>query len=98
MGEIQSGIEITREQDPVKARELEEWADLVMRSHTVLPMDGDTFRLWARMMHHRSPNLYEDAMIAATAKQHRLTVATRNVGDFEELDLKPFNPFEYSPA
>jgi predicted nucleic acid-binding protein len=37
--------------------------------------------------------LYEDAMIAATAQVHGLTVATRNVADFKALGFEVFNPF-----
>lgn len=93
MAEIQSGIEITREQDPDKARELQAWADMVMQTRTVLPMDGETFRLWARLMHGKPDRLYEDAMIAATAKQHGLYVVTRNVRDFSDFGVETLNPF-----
>jgi predicted nucleic acid-binding protein len=44
-------------------------------------------------MHRKSDTLYEDAMIAATAKVHGLTVATRNVADFQALSMEVFNPF-----
>jgi predicted nucleic acid-binding protein len=47
LGEIQAGIELTREQDATKASEIEAWADLVAASYSVLPMDGETFRAWA---------------------------------------------------
>ncbi len=94
LGEIQAGIELTRDQDAVKADEIAQWADLVAASYNVLPMDAQTFRLWARLMHGRSDTLYEDAMIAATAKQHQLTVVTRNVADFVHFDVDVFNPFE----
>lgn len=94
LGEIQAGIELTREQDEAKAREIEQWADLVAASYNVLPMDAETFRIWARLMHRRSDTLYEDAMIAATALQHHLTVVTRNVGDFSHFGVKLLNPFE----
>lgn len=92
-GEIQAGIERTREQDPTKAAEIEAWLDLVATSHNLLPMDAGIFRRWARLMHRRSDTLYEDAMIAATAAQHGLTVATRNVADFRELGVPVFDPF-----
>ena len=48
---------------------------------------------WAKLMHRRSDTLYEDAMIAATAKVHGLTVATRNVADFQALGFEVLNPF-----
>lgn len=47
----------------------------------------------AKLMHGRSDDLYEDAMIAATAIRHGLTVATRNVGDFRHFDVELLNPF-----
>jgi predicted nucleic acid-binding protein len=57
-------------------------------------MDARVFRQWAKLMHHRSDDLIEDAMIAATALVHNLTVATRNVRDFEQLGIQTLNPFE----
>jgi toxin FitB len=93
LGEIQAGIELTREQDAQKATELERWLDALASSYQVLAMDADIFRAWARLMHKSSDTLYEDAMIAATAKVHHLTVATRNVGDFKGFGVKVVNPF-----
>ena len=93
LGEIQAGIELTREQDPGKAEEIEAWLELLAGAYNVLPMDAATFRAWARLMHRKSDALYEDAMIAATAKVHGLRVATRNVKDFKALGLDVFNPF-----
>lgn len=94
LGEIQAGIEITREQDEIKAASIEAWADQVAIAYNVLPMDAATFRLWARLMHRQSNTVYEDAMVAATALVHKLTVVTRNVRDFERFQVPLFNPFE----
>lgn len=96
LGEIQAGIELTREQNEVKAAELQDWLDLLAGAYNVLVMDADTFRHWARFMHRRSDTLYEDAMIAATAYQHNLTVVTRNVSDFVNFPVTTFNPFDAS--
>jgi predicted nucleic acid-binding protein len=93
LGEIQAGIELTREQDPEKAAELESWLDLVAGSYNVLPMDGPAFRCWARLMHRRSDTLYEDAMIAAVARVNGLTVVTRNVADFAGFGVELLDPF-----
>jgi predicted nucleic acid-binding protein len=94
LGEIQAGIEITREQDVVKTAELEAWAEQVAASYNVLPMDAATFRLWAKLMHRQSDTVYEDAMIAACALMHKLTVVTRNTGDFAHFQVPLFNPFK----
>lgn len=94
LGEIQAGIEMTREQDPDKARHIEGWLNQLADSYHILPMNADAFRAWARLMHRKSDTLYEDAMIAATALSHGLTVATRNVTDFQSLGMHVINPFE----
>lgn len=96
LGKIQAGIELTRAQDPRKADEIEAWLELVAGAYNVLPMDAATFRAWARLMHGKSDTLYEDAMIAATAKVHGLRVATRNVTDFNALGIEVFDPFSSS--
>lgn len=93
VGEIQAGIEITREQDAEKAAEIETWLDSVVESFGVLEMDAAAFREWARLKHRKSDALIEDAMIAATAKVKGLTLATRNVKDFKALKVETVNPF-----
>lgn len=98
IGEIQAGIDLTREQDKAKALEIERWLELVATSYNVLPMDAATFRTWAQLMHRKSDTVLEDAMIAATAKVHGLTVATRNSADFKPFGVPLFNPFKAASA
>lgn len=94
IGEIQAGIELTREQDRKKADSLEHWLQQVSSAHNVLPMKGSTFRLWAKLIHSQSNTVREDAMIAATAIEQQLIVVTRNIKDFKRFKVKLFNPFE----
>jgi len=94
IGEIQSGIELTRTQDKKKAEILEQWLQSISDLHNVLPMTGLTFRLWAKLMHSQTNTVREDAMIAATAIEKDLIVVTRNTKDFKRFKLQLLNPFE----
>jgi toxin FitB len=95
IGEIQAGIELTREQDANKAQIIEAWLNKVAQTYNVISMDAQVFRVWAKLMHRQSDTVYEDAMIAATAIVNKLTVATRNIRDFERFNVSLFNPFEF---
>jgi hypothetical protein len=97
MGELQAGIELTRRQNPEKAREIELWVDQLEASYQILPMDTVSFREWGRLVHGKSNHLIEDGMIAATARTNGLIVATRNEDDFNQLNVPVVNPFKASP-
>jgi len=92
--ELQAGLERTRRQDQDKAAELELWIDRLISAYQFLPMDAACFREWARLMDRKPRQLEFDAMIAATARVHDLTVATRNEQDFKHFDVQLFNPFK----
>lgn len=94
VGEVQASVEITREQDEAKAKGLEAWLEKVLAFFGALPMNVSAFQERVRLMHRKSDTLAEGAMIAATASVHRLTMATRNVGDFGRLGVALQNPFE----
>jgi toxin FitB len=97
IGEIQAGIEITREQDGPKAKEIEDWLDEVARSYNVLTVDAAAFRRWAQLTHRQPDHHLEDALIAATALVRGMTVVTRNTDDFEPFDVPVINPFTSNP-
>jgi predicted nucleic acid-binding protein len=93
IGELQAGVERTRRQDVGKAAAIEAWIDEVAVSYQILPMDAQVFREWARLMDGRPSQLMEDAMIAATARVHGLTVVTRNEREFAPFTVEVLNPF-----
>ena len=94
VGEVQAGIELTREQDPAKAAELEEWVERILGTYAVPAVDAAAFREWARLMHRRSDTLMQDALIAAVAIVNRMIVVTRNVRDFKQLGVPTLDPFQ----
>lgn len=60
-------------------------------------MDTETLCVWARFKHRKSEPLLEDAMIAETARRHRLVVPTCKVRDFRQLGVELTNPFKAGP-
>jgi predicted nucleic acid-binding protein len=81
-----------------KRERLEQWYETVIETIECLPWDAMISRRWAalvvelRRAGETVPLL--DGMIAATALQHDLVVATRNTRDFEKTGVKTLNPFE----
>jgi toxin FitB len=95
MGGFQTGVEVTRKQDPNQAQQIESWLATVESSFAFLTMDSACFREWSRLMADKPDSLREDAMIAATARVHGLKVATRNEKDFKHLGVEIVNPFKF---
>jgi len=81
-----------------KRDRLEQWYETVIETIECLPWDAMVSRRWGalvvelRRKGETVPLL--DGMIAATALQHELTVATRNTRDFQKTGVKTLNPFE----
>jgi hypothetical protein len=94
--ELQRGAERTRKQDRPRAENIDHWIDQISVALPIIALDTRIAREGARLMVGRSEDLFEDAMLAATARIHRLTVATRNLKDFAFFDVPTFNPFTYS--
>ena len=59
----------------------------------ILPIDTAVAQRCARL-HVPAPRADRDALIAATALVHGLTVVTRNVADFEPTGVPLLNPWE----
>lgn len=93
--EIEIGIGRIARHDSAQAERLQEWLDaevLDIFSGRILPVEISVVRRCARM-HVPDPRPERDALIAATASVHGMTVVTRNVRDFEPLGVPVFNPW-----
>ncbi|MGA8615974.1 MAG: type II toxin-antitoxin system VapC family toxin [Xanthobacteraceae bacterium] len=95
LGEIRKGIERARPKEPAKALGLEKWLSILSRSFAehILPVDRAVVAEWGRMSAKR-PVSTVDALLAATAKVHGMTLATRNTSHVTDLGANVFNPFE----
>ena len=95
LGEIRKGVERVRPNDPTQARALEKWLTVVVQSFAerVLPVDQAVADEWGRMSAKR-PVSTIDALLAATANVHGMTLATRNTADVADLGVLILNPFE----
>ena len=63
----------------------------------ILAIDTAVAQRCARL-HVPDPKPERDALIAATALAHRMTVVTRNVDDFESMGVDLLNPWEWQPS
>lgn len=93
--EVEVGIGRLARRDPGQAGRLQTWLDeelLDAFAGRILSVDVPVARRAARL-HVPDPRPERDALIAATAAVHGLTVATRNVKDFETLDVAVVNPW-----
>jgi len=81
-----------------RRRRLERWFDGVVRSVECTPWDDAVGLRWAKLVvdlrRRGTPIPLLDSLIAASALARGLTVATRNVRDFQRAGVPVVNPFE----
>jgi predicted nucleic acid-binding protein len=94
-GEIQTGIEKLWVKDRPRAETLLGWLNRLRSDHAkhILPITTEIALEWGRVAAGRTRGA-PDALIAATAIVHGLTLVTRNTRDFEDLPLTLFNPWQ----
>ena len=96
LGEIWDGIAALA--DGRKKRDLQEWFGRLRKSVVCLPWTDDTAVAWGDLKQEVRRRGFtvaiKDTMIAASAKLHGLTVATRNAKDFTRCGVPVVNPFE----
>ncbi len=80
-----------------KRTRLQEWFEAGVESLHVLPIDTETARHWAELLAKLKRTgramPVKDSLIAASALQHRLTIATHNTTDFQHTGVKLVDPF-----
>lgn len=93
--EIELGVLLAERRDSAQGRVLRTWLEhqvLPQFEGRILPLDVEVARQCARL-HEPDPRSSRDAMIAATALVHGMTVVTRNVADFAPTGVPTLNPW-----
>ena len=95
LGELEYGILLLPASK--KRDRLKQWFRASVNHLPVLEIDAETGRIWAGLLAELKRKgramPVKDSLVAATARQHRLTVATRNTDDFAYAGVKFVNPF-----
>ncbi|MCF4121451.1 type II toxin-antitoxin system VapC family toxin [Antribacter sp. KLBMP9083] len=94
VGELRTGILRLGRRDSARARALDDWVSGLEQTYAdrILPVTHAVAVRWAAINAAR-PLPGVDSLIAATAIEHGLTVATRNEKDFSATGAAVFNPF-----
>ena len=94
VAELRRGVELLRRRDEVAAALLATWLESVVVDYgdRILPVTVEIAQRWGRLS-VPDPLPWIDGMLAATALQHGLTLATRNVDDVRRTGVALANPF-----
>ncbi len=93
LGKIRKGIELLRRNAPDQCSAFERWLEALKSDYTndILPVNEEIMNRWGILQATQSLPVL-DSLIAATALEHGLIVATRNVRDFEKTEVRLVNP------
>jgi len=97
--ELETGVLLVERRDPAQGAILRSWLDdhvLPAFADRILPVDVVVAQRCASL-HVPDPRSDRDALIAATAMVHGMTVVTRNVADFEQTGVRILNPWQAYP-
>ncbi len=97
--ELETGVLLVQRRDPKQGALIRSWLDqqvLPAFSGRVLSVDTAVAQRCAAL-HVPDPRSERDALIAATAMVHNMTVVTRNVADFQATGVPLLNPWDTAP-
>ena len=97
--ELELGVLLIERKDAVQGAMLRAWLDLQVLPEfagRTLPVDGAVAQRCARL-HVPDKRGERDALIAATALVHGMTLVTRNIADFKATGVTLLNPWDASP-
>ena len=93
--ELELGILLSERRDPLQGAVLRAWFEkqvLTTFADRIIPIDNAVAKRCAQL-HVPDPRSERDALIAASALVHSLTVVTRNVDDFAPTGVEVINPW-----
>jgi toxin FitB len=96
--ELEIGILQMERRDPRQGAMLRTWLDTLVLPEfdgRIFPVDTAVAQRCARL-HVPDPRAERDALIAATALVHGMTVVTRNLADFEPIGVPLLNPWDHA--
>ena len=95
LGEIRKGIELLRRKSPAQCPAFERWLAQLQTDYArnIIPVSEEIAQRWGRVMAVRTLPVI-DGLLAATALEHALTIATRNVSDFKQAGAQVLDPFQ----
>ena len=94
--ELEHGVLLVERRDPAQGARLRGWmqgAVLPAFAGRILPVDTDV-AIRCAALHVPDPRSDRDALIAATALVHAMTVVTRNEADFAPTGVRILNPWD----
>jgi toxin FitB len=96
IAELKRGAVLARRHDQAQGRALDTWiAEVLARMpDRILPVDGPVAEIWANLM-VPDPRPPMDALLAATALVHALTLVTRNTRDFAGTGIELLDPWKF---
>jgi predicted nucleic acid-binding protein len=95
LGEIRKGIELLRKKSPADCMPLEKWLQKLLSNYAncTISITVEISERWGELSSRRTLPVI-DSLIAATALEFGLTIATRNTKDFDGLGISIVNPFQ----